>query len=81
MVEFQLEDVVRGETDKTFKQLPDRIMYGIFILNMDRKPNMVELFIFGLSMARMALSKVARQRWGQKVRTTTTDSCSDKPGN
>ena len=39
MVEFQLEDV----------------FLVIFTLNMDRKPNMVEPFILGPSMARMAL--------------------------
>ena len=45
---------------------------------MDRKPNMVELFILGPSMARMALSRVARQRVvAHKLGTTTTDSCSD----
>ena len=46
MVEFQLEDV----------------FLVIFILNMDRMPNVVELFILGPSMTRMALSRVARQR-------------------
>ena len=45
MVEFQMEDV----------------FLVVFILNMDRKPNVVEFFILGPSMARMALSRVARQ--------------------
>ena len=48
MVEFQLEDV----------------FLVIFTLNMARKPNVVELFILGPSMARMALSRVARQNGG-----------------
>ena len=47
---------------------------------MDRKPNMGELFVLGPSKARLALSRVARQRVvGQKVRTTTTDSRSGWP--
>ena len=41
-------------------------------LNMDRKPNVVELFILGPSMARMALSWVARQRMVRSVTTSTT---------
>ena len=51
-VEFQLEDV----------------FLVIFILNMDRKPNV----ILGPSMARMALSRVARQRMVESTITTTT---------
>ena len=46
MVEFQLEDV----------------FLVIFFLNMDRKPNVVDFFFLGPSMATMALSRVARQR-------------------
>ena len=46
MVEFQLEDV----------------FLVTFILNMDRKPNVVELFILGPSLARMGLLRMARQR-------------------
>ena len=56
MVEFQLEDV----------------FLAIFILNMDRKPNGVELFILGPSKARMALSRMAKQRMVGSGTTTTT---------
>ena len=56
MVESQLEDV----------------FLVIFIFNMDRKPNLVELFIVGPSMARMALSWMARQRMARPVTTSTT---------
>ena len=52
MVEFQLEDV----------------FVVIFILNVDRKPNVVELFILGPSMARMV--------W-LVITTTTPESRTD----
>ena len=56
-VEFQLEDV----------------FIAIFTLNMDGKPNMVELFILGPSMARMVLSTMARQRMvGKNVKPQET---------
>ena len=62
MVEFQLEDV----------------SLVIFILNMDRKPNVVEFFILGPSMTRMAFSRVARQRMvGSAITTTTPESRTD----
>ena len=56
MVEFQLEDV----------------FIVIFILNMVRKPNVVEFLILGPSMARMALSRMARQRMARSATTSTT---------
>ena len=63
MVEFQLEDV----------------FLVIFILNMDRKPNVVELFILGPSMTRMALSRMARKRMvGSAITTTTPESRTDQ---
>ena len=62
MVEFQLEHV----------------FLVIFILNMDRMPIVVEVFILGPSMARVALSRVARQRMvGPAITTTTPESRSD----
>ena len=62
MVEFQLEDE----------------FLVIFVLNMDRKPNVVEFFILGQSMTRMALLKVARQRMvGSALTTTTPESRTD----
>ena len=61
MVEFQLEDV----------------FLVIFFPNMDRKPNVVEFFILGPSMARMAPSRVASQRMGPATTTTTPDSRSN----
>ena len=62
MVEFQLEDV----------------FFVIIILNMERKPNVVELFILGPSKARVALSRMARQRMvGPAITTTTPESRSD----
>ena len=48
MVEFQLEDV----------------FLVIFILNMDRKPNVVEFFILGSSMATIAISKGGKTKTG-----------------
>ena len=42
-------------------QLSDVFLF-IFIVNMDRKHNVVELFIFGPPRARMALSRMVRQR-------------------
>ena len=56
MVESQLEDV----------------FLVIFILNMDKKPNMVELFILGPPMARMALLWMAKQRMAGPITTSTT---------
>ena len=62
MVDFQLEDV----------------FLVIFILNIDRKPNVVEFFILGPSIAKMALSRVARQRMvGSAMTTTTPESRTD----
>ena len=62
MVESQLED----------------IFLVIFILNMNRKPNQVEIFILGPSMARVTLSWMARQRMvGPATTTTTPESRSD----
>ena len=62
MVEFQLEDVFSSS----------------FIFNMDRKPNVVEFFILGPSMARLALTRVARQRIvGSAITTTTPESRTD----
>ena len=50
------------------------------IFKLVTKPNMVEFVTLGPSMARMALSSVARPRVvGQKVKTTTTASRSEKP--
>ena len=64
VVEFQLEDV----------------LLVTFIRKMDRKPNVVEFFILGPSLARMALSRVARQRMaGPAITTTTPGSRSDQP--
>ena len=40
--------------------------------NMDRKPNLEEIFILGPSMERMALSCMARQRMARSVTTSTT---------
>ena len=46
---------------------------------MDRKPNVEEFFILGPSLARMALSRVARQRMvGSAITTTTPESRTDK---
>ena len=57
---------------------PEVVFFVIFILNMDRKPNVVEFFILGPSMARMALSRVARQRMvGSAITTTTPESRTD----
>ena len=62
MVKFQLQDV----------------FLVIFILNMVRKPNVLEFFILGPSMARKALSRVARQRMvGSAITTTTPESRTD----
>ena len=62
VVELQLEDV----------------FLIIFILNIDRKPKVVEIFILGPSMARLALSRVARQRMvGSAITTTTSESRTD----
>ena len=52
----------------------------IIIFKLVTKPNMVEFVILGPSMAKVALSWVARQRVvGQKVQTKTTDSRSEQP--
>ena len=64
VVEFQLADV----------------FLVIFILNMDRKPNVVEFFILGPSMARLALWRVARQRMVGSAITTTTPESSNSTG-
>ena len=62
MVEFQMEDV----------------LLVIFILNMVRKPNVAEFFSLGPPMARMALSRVARERMvGSGITTTTPESRTD----
>ena len=52
-------------------QLEDAFLV-IFILNMDRKPNLLEIFILGPSMASMALSRVVRHRMVGSAKTTTT---------
>ena len=44
----------------------------IFILNMDRRHNLVELFILGPPMARMALSWMAQQGMARSLTTLTT---------
>ena len=54
------------------------VLLVIFILNMDWKPNVVEFFILGPSMARMPLSRLARQRMvGPAITTTTPESRTD----
>ena len=51
----------------------------IFILNMDREPNVVEFFILGPSMARLALSRMARQRMvGSAITPTAPESRTDQ---
>ena len=56
---------------KVESQLED-VFLVIFILNMDRRHNLVELFILGPPMARMAHSWMARQRMARSLTTSTT---------
>ena len=62
MVEFQLEDV----------------FLVLFILNVDRKPNVVEFFILGPSVARMTLSRMTKRMVGSSITTTTPESRTDQ---
>ena len=58
-------------------QLKDTFLV-IFILDMDKKPNVVEFFILGPSMARQALTRVVRQSVvGSAITTTTPESRTD----
>ena len=49
----------------------------LFILNMDRKPKVVEFFILGPLVARLALARVTRQRMVGSAITTTTPRSSN----
>ena len=75
MAKFSLGGVLCG----TAKFRTPTTIIIVIIFKLVTKPKVVEFFILGPSMARMALSWVPRQRVvGQKV-TTTTDSLSEQP--